>query len=1102
MKRKSGETFLENKETFDYQNENKFGENEMEVLCEQNQITNEPQKKKSKSNIFEEGLSTIDEAESGILEKIVLSNFMCHKKLEVSFGTNVNFVIGRNGSGKSAILTGIMVGLGGKANITNRGSSLKGFIKEGCSACSTVVTLRNRGTDAFKPDQYGSSIIIERKITADGSSSYKIKNKQNQVISTKKEELMAILDQFNIQIDNPVAILTQDTSRSFLNTSNEKDKYTFFLKATQLEQMTSDYQEIQQEKEILKETLKRKREVIPELHNQVKLYEEKYKDLQQLKDMEQKVQELKNELAWAIVRDKQIEVSDIEQELLRYQVKVPNYKTHLTDTEAKLEASQKSLEKHQKEIILYAEEVNVILNEKTHLEKNQREIRNVFKQAQNACKEIESQIKQVMVDKESLIKEIETIRNAAKRDVEFEQRQREVLLSEKKRSVQQLQLQLNTTNQQMQQMSMEIRKRQESKNKLLNDIRDTKKLVDNKRNKLQSLESNQKDRLSVFGKSTAAILDGINEAMRHGRFQKKPVGPLGSLVKIKDYAWVLAVEKCIGQAMPSYACDNGQDMIVLKQIFNQKCGRDKHPSIIVSPFSDGIYDTSRNRPNPSTYPSVMDLLEFENSVVANTFIDQCGIESIILIADPKEARDVIWNNKICNVNKALSIAGAEIIGGRMSKFYPNSRKHATYFQTDIAQLMRDAELELLSAQQSLKTLNDQVQMCTNEMQKDQIELDKMRRKVQQEQDQLNNTAMEIQEIEAVEVEKIPDAAELVNDLTECDNSLVVFRQNLNEAKEIFEEKSLAYSNHNELMKKNSEQCQAATLKLEAHQNDVNNCETEILHLASNKKYYENKYKELMTVIDELLVRHNSLKSEFETAQQQALQYCEEIKSKRKVESLESEIIRFQRRIQHEETNRGSAREITEKYQNALTTYNNTKNLIEQHINFRKLIEKALKRRSERFFKFQKYITDRARYNFLMLLSQRGYSGKLTLNHEEKTLIIQVNVENAAGASTNDSKSLSGGERSFSTICFIMALWEAMEAPFRCLDEFDVFMDMLNRRISMNMLLKLAKETPERQFILLTPQDMSNVTSSHNVRIFKLQNPDRGQLTIPFEPEPM
>ena len=33
----------------------------------------------------------------------------------------------------------------------------------------------------------------------------------------------------------------------------------------------------------------------------------------------------------------------------------------------------------------------------------------------------------------------------------------------------------------------------------------------------------------------------------------------------------------------------------------------------------------------------------------------------------------------------------------------------------------------------------------------------------------------------------------------------------------------------------------------------------------------------------------------------------------------------------------------------------------------------------------------------------------------------------------------GGEKSYSTICFILAIWEAMETPFRCLDEFDIFM---------------------------------------------------------------
>jgi len=71
----------------------------------------------------------------------------------------------------------------------------------------------------------------------------------------------------------------------------------------------------------------------------------------------------------------------------------------------------------------------------------------------------------------------------------------------------------------------------------------------------------------------------------------------------------------------------------------------------------------------------------------------------------------------------------------------------------------------------------------------------------------------------------------------------------------------------------------------------------------------------------------------------------------------------------------------------------------------------------------------------------------------------------------DPKSLSGGEKSFSTICLLLALWETMGSPIRCLDEFDVFMDAVNRRISMKMLVDTAKDSNETQYILITPQDM-------------------------------
>jgi len=79
--------------------------------------------------------------------------------------------------------------------------------------------------------------------------------------------------------------------------------------------------------------------------------------------------------------------------------------------------------------------------------------------------------------------------------------------------------------------------------------------------------------------------------------------------------------------------------------------------------------------------------------------------------------------------------------------------------------------------------------------------------------------------------------------------------------------------------------------------------------------------------------------------------------------------------------------------------------------------------------------------FTHFLMQRDYDGKLRFNHEKERLEMQVKVDvhSNQSQSTKNTKSLSGGERSYTTVCFIMSLWEAMEAPFRCLDEFDVFM---------------------------------------------------------------
>lgn len=139
---------------------------------------------------------------------------------------------------------------------------------------------------------------------------------------------------------------------------------------------------------------------------------------------------------------------------------------------------------------------------------------------------------------------------------------------------------------------------------------------------------------------------------------------------------------------------------------------------------------------------------------------------------------------------------------------------------------------------------------------------------------------------------------------------------------------------------------------------------------------------------------------------------------------------------------------------------------------------------------------RAQSHFKYLLTEREFRGELELSHADKTLEIKVQPDKTTKTNKGrQTKTLSGGEKSFSTICLLLALWEAMGSPVRCLDEFDVFMDQVNRDVSMGMMIRAARRAVSRQFILITPQSMNNVRIGDDVKIHKMSDPERGQATL-------
>jgi structural maintenance of chromosomes protein 6 len=97
-----------------------------------------------------------------VIERVELTNFKCHANLAFDFNPNINFIVGKNGSGKSAIMQGVMVALGARASDIGGCHSLSSFVRLGCAQAKVRIVLINSGLCSYKADKYGRKIIITR----------------------------------------------------------------------------------------------------------------------------------------------------------------------------------------------------------------------------------------------------------------------------------------------------------------------------------------------------------------------------------------------------------------------------------------------------------------------------------------------------------------------------------------------------------------------------------------------------------------------------------------------------------------------------------------------------------------------------------------------------------------------------------------------------------------------------------------------------------------------------------------------------------------------------------------------------------------------------
>ena len=252
--------------------------------------------------------------DNAIIQEITCMNFMCHERLHVALGPLINFVVGHNGSGKSAVLTAITLCLGGKAASTNRGASLKSLIKEGRDSAALIIKLKNQGIDAYQPDVYGDSIIIERHFSRTGSSGFKVKSANGRLISSKKGDVEDIVEYYQLQVDNPMNVLTQDAAKSFITASTPAQKFKFFVEGVQLEALDNDYRIVSDTCDQIEDQLEESKEDIQTLRRKAEAARRKAEIVLQHEGMRRRYRELGNKCAWAQVQEQE-ESLELENEM-------------------------------------------------------------------------------------------------------------------------------------------------------------------------------------------------------------------------------------------------------------------------------------------------------------------------------------------------------------------------------------------------------------------------------------------------------------------------------------------------------------------------------------------------------------------------------------------------------------------------------------------------------------------------------------------------------------------------------------------------------------------------------------------------------------------
>ncbi|KAI7843604.1 hypothetical protein COHA_002846 [Chlorella ohadii] len=1058
---------------------------------------------------------------AGALEKIELERFMCHTHFVHEFGPRVSVVVGQNGSGKSALLQALQCCLGVRAAATGRYGSLKKFVQSEDGHAVIRLTLWNTGPDAYRRSELGPKATIVRRFSATGTSSFEVLDCTGRVALRGTKEVLAMVDALGIDGGNVAMVLTQEMAKSFAGQKSEREKFTGFMEATEFDTTLECLRNAQERISEMEAALEELAAAIERLGGELQAKEQLVVQLQEVDAWSKHQQALECVAAWALILAKEQEIAAKQEELgtalpaLREaaEAQVASFREQLRGIEGRLDELGHRLQESEaagREREAEFRQVREDLKAQASCEKTK------VHAAQTALRDSEAELEALAAEKESL--------EAANRDVtaELEASTQQVMDRHRQRvaaarnAVERAGVAASDARQYVAEREAAAEQAQAAHKAASRSSIEAQDRVRQLEGELRRLQASQGDRLARFGGAGATELhQAVAAAVAAGRFRHPPI-QIGSQLSLADDRWALAMEAALRNLLDAWIVDSQADATQLRRLRSQLRQPLDRLTVVVMPYHHPLHNIPASALLPEDLVTCLRVLRFEEGphahVVKNVLIDQAAIERTVLTHTQREALELVRNGSLWR-QYALANAYAQdgsvayLRGQTQISRPPPPGLRRPRLVRDVSQQVGECQRELREAQRRVAEAQAVERQAHADAKQAREELTAAKRRQQGAERERATAKTQYDEVHTEQPLAIDPAeggeagrrlAQLANQLLEAEVQRDVLEDELKREQEEAERLQRRLQDLKAVPRDASHQLERWQQDIVDLGHEKRGVETELAaaeaacaeHMAQSaalRREVHDAEAQLAMMLD-LAEQTCSRDEAAERRNQLIAAWREEGQSDEAINQLLHDVPGLTVRIETVE------RKIAGYAAAGLTAAEAQRQAEKLRLRIHKLrvryetaealcekFEIGHQLRRKKFKELRGNIATALSKAFQRYLRPRNHMGSIEVNYKERRLIFEVQLDGHERPTRNLKQDLSGGERSYTSLAFILALGRVgINPPFHALDEFDVFMDGSYRRGCFMYLFEFQLQHPDRQLLLFTPQDSSVVKDAREL----------------------